>query len=276
MDVRDFIQAVSGALILRPDNILVASALSRGAFLSGYFAGAQPGDPTIGALSIAHVFLLVAGLGLLIGIGLTSSIAIGFFVVIGVAGGLFAIGSVLNVLGPQLSGAAASVQTELASLVVQPYVADAYLLAPIVVFVVGFYRWDVTTKVKKRKAVQETHLSLRQYCIYCGARHEPAATRCGSCGKPISAGSGTFCTDCGRPISRKALYCGYCGAEIIQGEDAKCQTCGKPASASSRFCHSCGARMKSSTQAEGGAPPSPPEPPSAAPPTTPPPASPPA
>jgi ribosomal protein L40E len=273
MDVRDFIQAVSGALILRPDNILVASALSQGAFLSGYFAGAKPGDPTIGALSIAHVFLLVAGIGLLLGIGLTSSIAIGFFVVIGVAGGLFAIGSVLNVLGPQLSSAAGSVQTTLASLVVQPYVADAYLLAPVVVFVAGFYRWDVTTKVKKRKAVQATHLSLRQYCIYCGARHEPAATRCRSCGKPISAWTGTFCTDCGKPISPKALYCGYCGADILLGEDATCQTCGKPASASARFCHSCGARMKSSKQPQGeaGAPP-----PAAPPSTQPPPESPPA
>jgi ribosomal protein L40E len=260
MDVRDFIQAVAGALILRPDNILVASSLSNGAFVSGYFAGVQSGDPLVGGLSIAHVFLFTAGLGLLIGIGLTSSVAIGFFVVIGVAGGLFAIGSVLNVLGPQLSGAAESVQATLSSLVVQPYVADAYLLAPLVVFVVGFYRWDVTTKVKKKRAVHATHMSLRQYCAYCGARHEPAATKCPSCGSPISVGSGSFCAECGEPISPKAGFCAYCGQEVLQGEGASCQNCGSPASPSARFCRKCGARMRAGKPPEGGEPPPPPPP----------------
>ncbi len=256
MDVRDFVQAVSGALILRPDSILVAGALTKGEFVSGYFAGVEPGDPLIGALSIIHVFLLTAGLGLLIGIGLTSSIAIGFFVVVGVAGGLFALGSVVNVLGPQLSSAAESAQATLASLVVQPILADVYLFAPLLLFAAGLYRWDHTTKVKKRRAVQATQLSMRQYCTYCGVRHEPTASKCGSCGRAVDTGSGSFCTDCGKPLPRSALYCGYCGAEILQGEEANCQSCGSPASASARYCKNCGARMRSSRPPEGAAPPS--------------------
>lgn len=250
MDVRDFIQAVSGALILRPDNILVASALAQGAFVSDYFYNAKPGDPLIEALAIAHVFLFTAGLGLLIGIGLSSSVAIGFFVVIGVAGGLFAIGSVIDLLGPQFAGAAAGVQAALASLVVQPYVADAYLIAPIIVFVAGIYRWDHSTKVKRRQAIQATQLSMRQYCTYCGARNDPAASRCTSCGRRMATGSGGFCTDCGRPVPRSATYCGYCGAEIIHGEEATCQSCDSPASASARYCYKCGSRIRSNSPPE--------------------------
>jgi Double zinc ribbon len=251
MDVRDFVQAVTGAVILRPDNILVASALSNGVFASTYFANAQSGDPIVEALSIAHVFLLTAGLGLLLGVGLTSSVAIGFFVVIGVAGGLFAIGSVLQALGPQFYAAAYGAQGTLSSLVVQPYLADAYLVLPLVVFAAGAYRWDRTTKVKRLRAVQATHLSLRQYCTFCGARHEPGASSCAQCGKSVDAGSGSFCTDCGKPLSRKAVFCGYCGAEVLRGEGATCQVCGTSASPSAKYCNDCGARIRSIKPPEG-------------------------
>lgn len=257
MEIRDFVQAVSGSLIVRPDSILLASALTQGKFVSDYFAGVQPGDPLIQALSIGHVFLLTAGLGLVIGIGLTSSVAIGFFVVIGVAGGLFALESVLDVLDPQLIVAAQGVQTALASLVVQPYVADAYIVVPLAVFGAGLYRWNYSTKVKKRRAVQAVQLSMRQYCTFCGARHEPTASRCGSCGRRVEAGSGSFCADCGKPLSPKARYCGYCGAEVLRGEGASCQSCGTSVPPSARYCYNCGARIRSPKPPDSGAPPPP-------------------
>lgn len=267
MDVRDFIQAVSGAVILRPDDILVTSALSNGAFTSGYFGNTQSGDPLVAAISIAHVFLLTAGIGLVLGVGLTSSVAIGFFVVIGVAGGLFAAESVLQVLGPQFFDAASSAQNALASLVVQPYLADAFLVLPLVVFGGGIYRWSHTTKVQKLRSVQATQLSMRQYCTFCGARHGPGATKCPQCRKSIDVRTGSYCTDCGKPISKKAVFCGYCGAELLHGEGTSCQACGTPTSPEARYCNHCGARIRKPHE---GAQPEPSQPPEDAPPSPPP------
>ncbi|MCS4540626.1 MAG: zinc ribbon domain-containing protein [Thaumarchaeota archaeon] len=244
MEIRDLVQAIMGALVLKPDGVLVASALNNSFALSQFIGAGGLSGSYVAALGIIHVLLLILGVGLLIGVGPVTSIAIALLVVLGVAGGLFAIGQFMEVIGPQFASLSGSMNDVLGSLVVQPYVADVYIFAPILILAAGIFRWRHATKIRKQRTVNATQASLRQHCTFCGARIETTAAKCKACGRSVSTKMESFCIECGKPLPEDAVYCGYCGAEILRGEEAKCQNCEKMVPGSSKYCSYCGARLR--------------------------------
>lgn len=244
MEIKDLVQAITGAFILKPNEVLLTSSLKNSFIISWFTSAGALGEPSVVALGIIHVLLLILGLGLFIGVGPVTSIAIALLVVLGVAGGLFAIGQFMEVLGPQVALFSESLGVFLGSLVVRPYIADLYIFVPILVLGAGVFRWGYTTKIKRRRTVSLTQAALRQHCTFCGARVEATAPKCKTCGRSISTSAEYFCLECGKPVPSDSVYCGYCGTEILHREEVKCKNCQKMVPEASKYCFYCGSRLR--------------------------------
>ncbi len=80
-------------------------------------------------------------------------------------------------------------------------------------------------------------------CSKCGAKNEPAARFCSTCGSEIVGDTGKPCSSCGKPNNPDARFCSNCGLEISESDKPECRSCGTHNELDSAFCASCGARL---------------------------------
>ena len=243
MDIGEFLQAIVGALVQQPDGVLVAGAQKNSAILEAVQRAYPPGG-YVGEIGILHTFVLVVGLGLLFGTSLSTGVFIAAFVVLGVAGGLFAMAQLFGVLGVNVAGLSGAMTGALGSLVSHQYVADFYVVLPAIVLAAGLARWRLMlsrTAIKKTVAVND---SMKHYCSRCGTVMKVGYRRCHVCGEKIPKKTGGHCTTCGRIIAKDARYCWFCGSEASRAEgEERCPACGGSASEEDRFCPHCGIRL---------------------------------
>lgn len=259
LDIRDIVQAAFGAMILQPDEALVSAAQQNSLIMRVLGASSSSAAATPGGLELLHTFVLVAGFGLLVGASMTTSIAIAAFVVLGVAGGLFAVGELFNSVGVNLTNFSQAVATVADPIVSLPLIADLYLLLPVIVLVFGVARWRYAKGVERTRRAETTHQSLRHYCAFCGSVVEPGARRCTSCRKSVPRFSRRHCADCGRRIGSGAAYCWFCGDEVEKPGEGKCPSCGSAIADGAKFCPECGFRIPKAARTEVGGEPEPAE-----------------
>lgn len=243
MDIREFLQAVAGVFILQPDKLILQSAAPTSYVLGALGDAFSSYGAVLGAFSVAHTFALVVGIGLLMGIGASTSLFIALFVVLGVAEGLFAVGALFGVLGLNSQAVADGVAKTIGPVFAHSLVADAYVLFPFVILGVGVarYRWGFTRE--QRKSAEESHNSLRHYCSYCGSVMKPGVRKCKVCEKGVPKASERYCSSCGRHVPEGAKYCWTCGDEVKWTGVEVCRSCMGLVGADSKFCTRCGARQ---------------------------------
>lgn len=254
MDIREFLQAVAGIFVLQPDKLILQSAAPTSYVLTALGGAFGSHGSVLGAFSVAHTFAMVVGIGLILGIGTSTSLFIGLFVVLGVAEGLFAVGALFGVLGLNSAAIATGVAQALEPTFSHPLVADAYVLFPFVILAVGVgrHRWG-SSRAAVRYATA-SHNSFRHYCSFCGSVVKPGLKRCQVCRKVVPKPSKSFCGTCGRDVPEGAAFCWYCGGEMKWSGGASCVSCGEPVSPGSKFCPHCGSRQPpAATPAQGDA-----------------------
>jgi RNA polymerase subunit RPABC4/transcription elongation factor Spt4 len=243
MEFRDFFQAAVGALIQQPDEVLVQSAQGNSAILQ-FLGRAIPDTALVGGFSLLHTFVMVTGFGLLIGASMETSVLIAGFVVLGVAGGLFAVGQVLTIMGVNFTGFSTGMTNALGTLVSQSVLADLYLVLPLLILALGVARWRQRGGKRRAKDAAAAHDSMRHYCTFCGSVVLPGSRACGVCHKPVPQASKWHCTNCGRLVPEKAVYCWFCGAGVKWTGFERCPNCKELADRTSKFCVACGARLE--------------------------------
>ncbi|MGH2638171.1 MAG: hypothetical protein ACRDF4_02635, partial [Rhabdochlamydiaceae bacterium] len=186
MDIKEIAQTVAGVLILKPDQILFNSALGNSVLFANPFHGSQLSSGSIALISLLHSLLIILGLGLLIGVGLTACTVIAFFVAIGAGAGLFEAGQLLSVFGTQIKFASQPFNVTSNALVVYPFLSDLFLLAPVIIFAFGIFMWRHRRKARRLKKINEANYHLRQYCMACGVHVGPGQKKCRSCGASFS------------------------------------------------------------------------------------------
>ena len=255
MDIREFFQAVAGAVVLQPDQILMGSAKQSSAILQALGRSFGSSTGFLDAFGLVHTFCLVAGLGLLLGLGATTSVFIGVFVVLGVAGGLFALGSLFGVLGFSGDALTNGITNAFNATLARPYAADAFVVFPFVVLALGVVRYRWGAGRRSRKSAEMAQGSMRQYCSYCGSVLRPGKKKCDACGQGVPKPSNSHCSSCGRYVPKDARYCWFCGEEVLWSGDAKCSICGEAVAAGARFCPRCGARRQGAKADQAQPPP---------------------
>lgn len=242
MDIREIVQTVVGVLILKPDQILLNSALGNSVLFAGVIQANQLGTIAT-VLGLIHTLSLILGFGLILGISLGACTAIAFFVALGAGAGLFEAGQLLNIFGGQIAFVGHPLDGVANSLVVDPFLSDFFIIAPLIVLAAGLFRWHYSRKNEKQKAISEMDSHLRQYCTACGVHVTRKAKKCESCGAPFSKEESNYCTDCGRRVPSKAEYCGFCGAEILKSTQSICHSCKQRVALNARHCFYCGSRL---------------------------------
>ena len=246
MDVREIAQTLIGVLILSPDQALMQNALGHSVIFGAFVQGAQLSASTIAFLSLFHALAIILGIGLIIGVNLTISTAIAFFVGIGAGAGLFEAKALLSFFGPALSIVSTPFNGTTDILATFPLLSDIFLLCPIFILLLGVFMWRRKKIAKKLRTKTAVDLHMRHYCMVCGAHVEPGEKACSACGTVLTrVEADCYCTSCGRPISDSAKFCAYCGEEILKSGSVPCAKCGEQTSTSSRYCHSCGIRLTS-------------------------------
>lgn len=256
MDIREFLQALVGAVILKPDELLLGSSQQSSSMLAE-IDRVLGMDGSVSAFSLLHTFVLVVGLGLLMGIDATTSLFIAIFVVLGVAGGLFAVGALFSVLGINLDSVTNGIAGALSPAFSHSLLADGFVVFPFVLLAAGVarYRWGSVRRATKQ--AQATYDSLRHYCAFCGSVMKPGSRRCQACREGIPKTSKMRCTNCGRFVPKGARFCWVCGEELLWSGPQSCPECGRMMGAGAKFCPECGTRQPAGANAD--APPDPTE-----------------
>jgi RNA polymerase subunit RPABC4/transcription elongation factor Spt4 len=248
LDLRDFVQVIIGAVIQQPDETLVVGAQQNSAILEALQRAYPPGG-LVNEIGILHTFVLVLGFGLLIGTGLSTSVFIAAFVVLGVAGGLFALGQLFGVLGVNAAVFTGNMTSALGSLVGHQYLADAYVVFPLLVLGLGLVRWRRMSSLSTVRRKLATNDSMKHYCSFCGSVLKVGYKACHVCDRRIPKKSKGHCTSCGRLVAQDAQYCWFCGEELKADEGgARCPSCGIVTPREARFCPRCGQRLGSPRQ----------------------------
>jgi Double zinc ribbon len=242
VDIRDFVQAAIGVAVQKPDEVLVASAQQSSAIL-GFVDRYLPSAAGLTeGIALLHTFVLVLGVGLLVGTSMSTGLFIAVFAVLGVAGGLFAVGALFTSLGINFSGFSDAMTTALGTVVSHRYLSDFYVLLPLLVLALGVTRWKFGAAIIERRRATTARNALRHYCAFCGSVMAPAARRCGSCKREIPKFSKNYCSECGKPAAEGAVYCWFCGEEVRRDGDEECPAC-KKSVPRTKFCAHCGSRL---------------------------------
>ena len=77
-------------------------------------------------------------------------------------------------------------------------------------------------------------------CPKCGADNDSSATRCVTCGAPLSPASGNVCPNCHSAVAPGAAFCPNCGRPL---SEQKCPRCGASTKGAT-FCPCCGMKVK--------------------------------
>jgi hypothetical protein len=250
LDIREIVQAVVGVLILKPDQVLVNDALGSNSAIAG--TASSHSAPLAGELTtlvvLVHPLVIILGFGLLIGMGLSVSTIIAFFVGIGAGAGLFEAGALLKIFGAQVGILSAPFNGASSVLSAYPILSDLFIVFPLILLSIGVFAWSRKKRAKKIKSMNTVHSHLRHYCVFCGAHIEVGRKDCRACGSPVSkAALDSYCTSCGRPASRKGKHCAYCGELILKDESMTCPSCNEPTSRSATYCQNCGVRIGTTT-----------------------------
>ena len=243
MDIREFLQAVVGAVVLQPDQLLMSSAQPDSAILQALGQRFGASGEFLNAFGLLHTFCLVAGIGLLMGLGASTSVFIGLLVVLGVAGGLYALASLLGVVGFNAEAVTGSITGAFGSAFAHPLVADGFVVLPFAVLALGVVRYRWGAGRRSRKVAEAAQGSMRQYCSYCGSVVKPGRRRCEVCRKGVPKASTLHCTNCGRFVPKDARYCWVCGDEMRLNGAGVCKSCGELVASEAKFCPHCGARQ---------------------------------
>ena len=77
-------------------------------------------------------------------------------------------------------------------------------------------------------------------CPKCGADNDASATRCVTCGSPLTPSTGNVCPNCHSQIAPGAAFCANCGRPV---SEQKCPRCGANTKGAS-FCPNCGMKIQ--------------------------------
>ena len=77
-------------------------------------------------------------------------------------------------------------------------------------------------------------------CPKCGADNDPDATRCVTCGSPLTPASGNICPNCHAVVAPGSAFCPNCGRPLSEN---KCPRCGADTRGAT-FCPNCGLKVK--------------------------------
>ena len=77
-------------------------------------------------------------------------------------------------------------------------------------------------------------------CPKCGADNDVNATRCVTCGAPLTPNAGNVCPNCHSTVAPGAAFCPNCGRPL---SEQKCPRCGASTKGAS-FCPNCGMKVK--------------------------------
>lgn len=76
-------------------------------------------------------------------------------------------------------------------------------------------------------------------CPKCGADNDTNASRCVTCGSPLSSGNINLCPNCHTSLAPGAAFCPTCGRPVSEN---KCPRCGAPTGGAA-FCSTCGMKI---------------------------------
>ena len=82
----------------------------------------------------------------------------------------------------------------------------------------------------------------KQYlpCPKCGSDNDSGASRCVTCGTPLTANVGNVCSNCHSAVVPGSAFCPNCGRPLME---QKCPRCGADVKGAA-FCSNCGMKVK--------------------------------
>lgn len=240
MESKDLYQLITTSLAFSPTVLLLQKVMGQSLIVSNVSPLLPEIWGFVNQMIWFHAFLVVFGVGLLIGV---RSLTVNALIAAGLGGVITLTGGVSNMLGLDGSVVPSLIVDSLSPYLAKPVASDIFLMLPFILIPLGLMRWSRLKRSEREKFRNEALEAVRSYCPQCGVYVDPNVKRCRSCRAEVHQPLGGYCGSCGRPIGKTAKFCSWCGEEVRIGQDAECAQCKSPVPLEARFCGKCGARL---------------------------------